>query len=497
MTIEHTTNTPLYHVFTLTAAYTDLTPHVDAFLENRAKTHKEPGFRPGLVPRARLVKIFGTEAKNYAIEQCITQQSQEILQGKTSHFSGEALNPRYELLESSEEKGLTWTLSFDCPPVLPALSWGRCHLTQHTVTPDEADIQAQKKDMLPHYTASTPLSPEDLPGLTAQMGHTVFFTLDDTPLSLALTEETLNSPAGRALQGVTIGEHVKLPKDKKDKKTLALITDIQTTVPATLKTLYTALNLKSEDDLHTHMKDHLAQEGQKLAHTLAKKQVLDFLAQQAFDLPASMVDKEFDYLWNNLLNRVPQGSTLEEFLEMSQDEAKTLYHALATRRLRISFLLQRETEALGLSISEQDWIQALYRECQKYPGQEEKLLTHYRKNKGAAQQLRLRILEDKYVDHVFAHQGGSQATEGEKATIEVQDCTYLQLKEMFDASVETSEEDLRNLEAGDQATRISAETTPSSKETPPSATPDQAKKNGPHAETNQKKSSQANTKVSS
>jgi trigger factor len=133
-----------------------------------------------------------------------------------------------------------------------------------------------------------------------------------------------------------------------------------------------------------------------------KRQLLDALAAQtSFDVPPSMVDAEFEQIWQRVEADRAKGETDSE--DAGKDEAtlKAEYRAIAERRVRLGLLLAEIGRVNGITVAPDEMNRAMIREAQRYQGQEQMVMDFFRKNPQAAESLRGPIFEEKVVDFVL------------------------------------------------------------------------------------------------
>ena len=68
----------------------------------------------------------------------------------------------------------------------------------------------------------------------------------------------------------------------------------------------------------------------------------------------------------------------------------------------MGLLLAEVGEKVGVKVDDNEVTQALVQRARAFPGQEQAVWDHYRKNPQALAELRAPIFEDKVVDHIIA-----------------------------------------------------------------------------------------------
>jgi trigger factor len=133
-----------------------------------------------------------------------------------------------------------------------------------------------------------------------------------------------------------------------------------------------------------------------------KRQLLDQLAAaHDFPVPDSMVDAEFQQIWQQLEHEAsheedPQAALAE--MEKEKDD----YRAIAERRVRLGLLLSEIGNRNNIVISDQEMNQLILQAAQQYKPEDRQRFVEYVRNEPmAAAQLRAPLFEDKVVDFLF------------------------------------------------------------------------------------------------
>ena len=121
----------------------------------------------------------------------------------------------------------------------------------------------------------------------------------------------------------------------------------------------------------------------------------------SFELPAGLVDQEFDGIWKQV--QAEQAQTGKSFADegTTEEAARADYRRIAERRVRLGLLLAEVGEKAEVKVEENEVTQALVQRARAFPGQEQQVWDHYRKNPQALAELRAPIFEDKVVDHII------------------------------------------------------------------------------------------------
>ncbi|MEM9677409.1 MAG: trigger factor, partial [Pseudomonadota bacterium] len=133
-----------------------------------------------------------------------------------------------------------------------------------------------------------------------------------------------------------------------------------------------------------------------------KRQLLDKLDElHQFELPEGMVAQEFDNIWNQITRDLEQAGKSFEDEDTTEEKAREDYMKLAQRRVRLGLVLAEIGEGAKIEVTENELQQALMKQVQQYPGQEQQVYEFFRSNPESIGGLRAPIFEEKVVDHIL------------------------------------------------------------------------------------------------
>ncbi|PCI60639.1 MAG: hypothetical protein COB37_09405 [Kordiimonadales bacterium] len=170
-----------------------------------------------------------------------------------------------------------------------------------------------------------------------------------------------------------------------------------------------AKNLGMEDlaALKEAVKGQLEGDNANLSRAHLKRQLLDSLADDyTFEVPAGMVDLEFQQIWEQIKrDAVMSGEAKEEDFEgqdAPEDEADAAeFKGIAERRVRLGLLLSEIGVKNDVKVTQEEVNKRIVEEARRFPGQETQVFEFYQKNEDARAQLRAPIFEEKVVDFVL------------------------------------------------------------------------------------------------
>ena len=418
-TVE-TLNEGLKRAFTLTIPAGDIAKRVDAELKRVAPQIKMPGFRPGKVPTNLVKKMHGPAIEQDALNTSIQEGIQALIAEKQLR---PAMQPSVELVEGYESgKDAELKVELEVLPQVPAPAIEGLKLERLTVPVDESAIDEQLKRF-----ADGAKRWEDAGDKAAETGDQVVMdfvgkTLDGVAFDGGTgTDMAVEIGAGRLIPGfeeqvigAKAGEErqikVTFPEDYGAKE----LAGQDATFDLTIKSVKTAgesqiddemaksLGLESLEQLRGLVKGQFEQENNGLTRTYMKRKLLDQLAEgHDFDVPPSMVEAEFNQIWQQLQHEAthePDPQAALDEMEKERDD----YRKIAERRVRLGLLLSEIGQANGVEVTQQEMQRLLMQAAQQYgPEDRQRFMQYVQQDPMAAAQLRAPLYEDKVVDFLF------------------------------------------------------------------------------------------------
>lgn len=418
-TVE-TLNEGLKRAYTLTIPAGDIAKRVDAELKRVAPQIKMPGFRPGKVPTNLVKKMHGPAIEQDALNTSIQEGIQALIAEKQLR---PAMQPTVELAEGYESgKDAELKIELEVLPQVPAPAIDGLKLERLTVPVDESAIDEQLKRF-----ADGAKRWEDAGDKAAETGDQVVMdfvgkTMDGVAFDGGTgTDMAFEIGAGRLIPGfeeqvvgAKAGEErqikVSFPEDYGAKE----LAGQDATFDLTIKSVKTAgesqiddemaksLGLESLEQLRGLVKGQFEQENNGLTRTYMKRKLLDQLAEgHDFDVPPSMVEAEFNQIWQQLQHEATHEPDPQAALDEMEAERED-YRKIAERRVRLGLLLSEIGQANGVEVTQQEMQRLLMQAAQQYgPEDRQRFIQYVQQDPMAAAQLRAPLYEDKVVDFLF------------------------------------------------------------------------------------------------
>ncbi|CAM8654589.1 MULTISPECIES: trigger factor [Sphingobium] len=445
-TVE-TLNEGLKRAYTVTITSKDIDARVDKEVKAIAPQVRMPGFRAGKVPANLVKKMHGESLQRDALNNSIQESIQKLIADQKLR---PAMQPSVELDEGFEfGKDAEIKVALEVLPDIAAPSIEGLKLERLTVEVADAQVDeaagriATQQGALEEHAASH----------KAKDGDTLKIDfvgkVDGEPFEGGSAEGVnLKIGAGQfipgfeeQLTGVKKGEEktieVTFPEDYGAEHLAGKAATFDITVQSILNgdkpklddEFAKSLGLEGLDKLKELLKGQIEQEHNGLTRTHMKRKLLDQLAAaHDFDVPPSMVEAEFEQIWQQLQHEATHEEDPAAAIAEMEAE-KEDYRAIAVRRVRLGLLLSEIGQANGVIVNDQEMNRLIMQAAQQYgPQDRERFVQYVRQDPMAAAQLRAPLYEDKVVDFLF-----------EKAEVTDRAVT----KEELEAAIEAEDGDIK------------------------------------------------------
>ena len=386
------------------------------------------GFRRGKVPLTHLKKIYGKSVMQEVMEQTLNDTSAQAIKDRNER---PAQQPKVELVDFNEDTferiasgqgDLAYNMSFEVLPPIPLGDLTSLKLERLVADVDDAAIDKALTNLAERNTAYDPeegraaaegdlvtmnfvgkIDGEAFEGGSAEgqslvIGKKQFIPgFEEGVVGLKASDEKVISATFpdeypmQALAGKTAQFDVKVTAVAKPR------------VPAVDEDFAKGLGAENLETLRGFVAEQIKREYDQASRTKLKREVLDALdTAHTFELPASLVDFEFNNIWTQLENNLK--ATNKTFADegKTEDEARAEYRGIAERRVRLGLVIGEIGEKNSLQVSQDELRRALVEQARRYPGREKQVYEYYEKTPDALAELRAPIFEDKVIDHVIA-----------------------------------------------------------------------------------------------
>jgi trigger factor len=377
-----------------------------------------PGFRPGKVPIGLLRKQYGRSVMGEVLEQAVNQGSQKAI---ADHELRPAVRPKIEVTSFDEGADLEFTMALEVLPDVPEVNLKKIELTRPVAEVSE-DTMAGALDRFAKRFQEYEPPAEPRPSRTGdrviidfegRIDGEVFEGGKAEDVPLVLGSGFMLPGFEEQLTGVEAGADVTVQADFPESYPNADLAGKAATFAVKVKEVSEPKPVVLDDDLakgqgfddldalRTAIRDSFEREYAQVSRAKVKRALLDDLAENyRFQVPAGMVDLEFEAFWKQLKEEMERsGEGLAE--GKSEDELKEEYRAIAERRVRLGLILSDIGQKNEIKVEQHELNAAIIEQARRYPGQEQKVLDFFRNNPSAVEHLRAPLYEDKVVDFIL------------------------------------------------------------------------------------------------
>jgi trigger factor len=408
-------------------AKADLGQRFSRRLDEIKDTVQIKGFRKGKVPVPHIKKLYGKQLMLEVLEDTVKETSAKALQDRNER---PAVQPKIELVEAKEgqadrvingEEDLSYSMSFEVLPPIALADFSTLKLERLVCDVEDKDLDEALKDIAERNTTYEP--DEGRAAVTGDMVTMDFKgTIDGEAFeggaaenaSLVIGKGQFIPGFEEGLIGITAGDErtikATFPADYPMPGLAGKEADFHVKIkavggpkkPEVNDAFAAGLGAENLANMKDIVRAQIGREFEGAARMKLKRELLDELDKvHTFELPASLVDFEFDNIWAQLLNNLKANNKTLADEGKPEDEVKAEYRGIAERRVRLGLVIGEVGEKNKLKVSEDELRRALIERARRYPGQEKMVYEYYEKTPGALAELRAPIFEDKVVDFIL------------------------------------------------------------------------------------------------
>jgi len=426
MQVKETVSDGLKREFQVIVTAADIDAKVDARLDDMKDKVRLNGFRPGKVPVAHLKKVYGRSVAAETVDQMIRDTNTQIFTERGLRL---AMDPKITMPTEEKEiedvlagkTDLSYTVAIEIVPPIALADFKSYKIEKPVADVSDADVDEAIKRIADQ---NRPFA--DKGDAKAESGDRVTVSFKGTIDGVAFdggTGEGIQVLIGSAtfipgfedqLIGIAKGEtrtiKADFPKNYMNTELAGKAAEFETTATlveaAQERTIddefAKTLGLESLDKLKDAARERLRQEYDGLTRQRVKRLLLDQLDEtHRFDAPPSLVDEEFNLMWNSIKAEMESMNKTFEDEKTTEDEAKGEYRKIADRRVRLGLVLSEIGEKNKINVTEDEVGRAVIERARQMPGREKEVWDYYRSNPQALASLRAPIFEDKVVDFIL------------------------------------------------------------------------------------------------
>lgn len=418
MQITETSTDGLRREYKVVITAADMAGRVDAQLKEIGKTVKMPGFRPGKVPMPVLKQRYGQSVLGEVLERAANDATTKVVD---EHKLRPALQPKVEIVSFEDGKDLEFKLAYEVLPVFEVADLSGVEVTKPVVEITDEQVDETLTRIASSRKSSQPLTEdraaakgdivvidfdgsvdgEKRPGMKGE-GHELEL---GTQSFIDTFEDQLvgSRPGEHRTVTVTFPEAYHAPELAGKEAVFEVdVKEIRVPVPAVVDDEF-AKGIGFDDlaALKTSIRERLGGEYASVSRMRAKRVLLDRLAElHSFDVPAGMVDVEFEQIWRRLQDELKAGAAGED-QDKDEEKLRAEYRDIAVRRVRLGLVLSEVGSKNNINVTREELNQAVLAEVRRYPGQEREVFDFFKNNPQAVESLRAPVFEDKVVDFIL------------------------------------------------------------------------------------------------
>jgi trigger factor len=427
MEVTETVSDGLKREYKVVVPAADLAVKVDERLVELKDRVRINGFRPGKVPVAHLKRLYGRSAMAETIENAVREANAKIV---TDHGFKLVREPEVTLpteqgaveqvIEGKAD--LAYTVALEIMPPIELADFKGISLDKLSADVTDAEVDETIKRLAEE---NRPFAPKG-EGAKAENGDRVMidFTgkIDGQPfeggaggdVGVVIGSNTFIPGFEDQLVGIAAGEtrtvKVKFPDTYpaenlagKDAEFEVVAKSVDTPSEVNVNDEFAkSLGLESVDKLKEMVRERQGREHAGMSRQKLKRQLLDALdATHKFAPPPSLVEDEFNNIWRTVMNDLQQQKRTFADENTTEEKAREEYRSIAERRVRLGLVIAEIGERNNIKVGDEELTRAVMERARQFPGKEQQVWDHFRKNPNAVASLRAPIFEDKVVDFIL------------------------------------------------------------------------------------------------
>lgn len=423
MQVTETLSEGLRRAYTVVLPAEDIETRRTARLADLGKTLRLPGFRPGKVPLPLVRQRYGSAVTAEILEELVNDATQRVLSDRGLRPAGQ---PKVDLVSMGDGAGaadLEFKVEVELLPdiTLPdmaaiAITRPRAEVPAESVDKALAEIAARNRDLEPVTEERGAETGEVLTvDFAGRIDGVAFAGGTGTDMNVEIGGEGFIPGFSEQMAGMKAGETrtitVTFPPEYGAKELAGKTAEFEIVAKKLSRHAPAAADdaLASKlgfdggiGEIRTLITQQMQREYDQISRHRAKRLLLDALAERAdFDAPPTMVQAEFDQIWQRIEADRNQGQFDPDDQGKDDETLKAEYRAIADRRVRLGLLLSEIGRQNGITVGADEVTRAMRAEAGRYPGQEAQVMEFFRKTPQAAELLRGPLFEDKVVDYVL------------------------------------------------------------------------------------------------
>jgi len=428
MQVTETLNEGLKRKLSVTIPAADLNSRLDAKLEELKGQANIKGFRPGKVPLNHLKKVYGRSAMSEVMTDAINSTVSDTLDERKERA---AAQPKVDLPEDQTvindvldgKADLAFEVEYEILPPVTLMELKGVKLTKPVVEVGDEEVETELQRVFAQNRGYTDKGDDAVVADGDRLGLSFLGKIDGKEFEGGKADHAhLTIGSGEfipgfeeQLIGMKKGEtkeiEVTFPADYGSEELAGKKANFEVSIlhvdgpndGALDDDFAKRLGLDDVAALRKAVREQMEAALESMSRQHVKRQILDALDEgHKFDVPAQLVDAEFDTIWQRVVHEIEHHGRSFEDEGTTEADAKEQYKRIAERRVRLGLVVAEIGNQNEVQVSEEEHQQALIAEVRRFPGQEQQVYDYYRKNPQALASLRAPIFENKVVDFIAA-----------------------------------------------------------------------------------------------
>ena len=424
MEVTETLSDGLKREFQVKIPAPDLEARVSQRLDEIKGQVQLRGFRPGKVPVAHLKKLYGRSVMAETIEAVIREINSKIVEDRGLRL---AMEPKVTLPEAEAEVekviggefDFAYTLALEVLPKIELADFKGITLERMVAEVADAEIEEALGKIAEQ---NRPFAPKG-EGAKVESGDRVMIdftgTLDGQPfeggnggdIGVNVGSNTFIPGFEEQLIGMAAGEKrlvkVTFPVNYMNETLAGKAAEFDVTAKSveapgavTVDDAFAkSLGMELLDKLKEAVKSRLQQEHAGHSRQKLKRKLLDQLdAMHQFALPPTLAEEEFKNVWSAVESDLKSQNRSFEDEGTTEEKAREEYRGIAERRVRLGLVLAEIGERNNITVTDDELSRAIVEQARQFPGREQEIWDHYRKNPQAVANVRAPLFEEKVVN---------------------------------------------------------------------------------------------------
>jgi len=425
MDINETLSEGLKRELRVTVPAAELDERLSARLEELRGQVRLKGFRPGKVPTDHLKRLYGKSAMAEIVENIVAETTRTALADRGEKA---AMQPQVEMTEDEAEANeilaakadLTFTVNYEILPDFELADIKGVKIERPVADVSDEEIEERMQQIGESGRSYEAVKRNAKEGDRVTIGYVgkidgeAFEGGTDDDTQIVIGSGQFIPGFEDKLKGLKAGDEKPIEVTFPENYPAAHLAGKEAVFDVSVKEVAAPQDIKLDDEFAQRLgvesiekvkeavSSQIESEHGSVTRQSVKRQLFDALDEKHdFPLPEKLVEQEFENIWRQVMHDVEHHGRSFEDEGTTEEAARADYLKIAERRVRLGLLLSRIGEQAEVQVTEEEMQRALYDQVRRYPGQEERVIEHYRNNPDAVQALRAPIFEEKVVDYLL------------------------------------------------------------------------------------------------